>query len=119
MGDSVRLEVADNVRVNGVVVILAGTQVRAVVSAVERAKRLGRSGKLSLLVTSTTAADDQTVRLRAVEAAEADSRIGSTVALTLVHPLFLLRKGQDIEYPVGTPITVYTDGRLTVQGWRQ
>lgn len=80
VGDSVRLEVADNLRVNGVVVVLAGTTVRAIVSAVERAARMGRSGSLSLLVTSTTAVDGQTVRLRAVQAAEADSRIGTTVA---------------------------------------
>lgn len=120
VGDSVRLEVADNVRVNGVVVVLAGTQVRAIVSAAERAGRMGRSGSLSLLVTSTSAVDDQTVRLRAVQAVEADSRIGSTVALAvIVTPIFLLRKGQDIEYPLGTPITVYVDGALTVHGWRQ
>lgn len=119
VGDPVQLVAADNIRVNDVVVITAGTPVRAVVSAVERAGRMGKSGSLSLRVESTTAVDGQTVRLRATRMAEADGRTGNTVALAIVvSPLFLLRKGQDIEYPMGTPITVYTDGRITVAGWR-
>jgi hypothetical protein len=63
--------------------------------------------------------DGSTARLRATRQAEADSRTGNTVALALiVSPLFLLRKGQEIEYPQGTPITVYTDERADVRGWK-
>ena len=119
-GDPVILQVADNIRVGDVVVITAGTPVRAVVSDVRRAARMGQSGTLNLRVESTTAVDGETVRLRATRSAAADNTTGTTVALAVVvSPLFLLRKGQNIEYPIGTPVTVYTDERATIQGWRQ
>jgi hypothetical protein len=117
-GDPVMLEVADNVRVNDVVVITAGTPVRAVVSDVRHAGRMGQSGNLNLRLESTTAVDGQTVGLRATRFAAADNTTGTTVALAVVvSPLFLLRKGREIEYRPLSPITVYTASRMTVRGW--
>ncbi len=119
-GDPVSLEVADNVMVNGVVAIAAGTRARAVVTNVKRAGRMGTSGSISLRVETATAVDGQRVKLRATKAAESDSRVGSTIALAVIlSPLFLLRKGQDVHYKPGTPITVFTDEQITVRGWQQ
>jgi hypothetical protein len=119
-GDPVMLEVAENVRVGDVVVISAGTAVRAVVSDVRHASRMGQSGTLNLRVESTTAVDGSTVALRATRAAAADNTTGTTVALAVVvSPLFLLRKGREIEYRVGSPISVFTASRMTVRGWKQ
>lgn len=119
-GDPVTLEVTENVQVNGVVVITSGTKVRAVVSDVVHAGRMGKSGSLNLRLESTTSVDGQKVRLRATRAARTDDKTGSTVALAVVvSPLFLLRKGSDVHYKPGTAVTAYTDEPVVIRGWKQ
>lgn len=119
-GDLVSLEVAGNVLVNGVVAITAGAPARAVVASVERAGRMGKSGSLSLRLEFATAVDGQRIRLRGTRGAATDRRTGNTIVLALlVHPLFVLRKGQEVHYRPGTPITVFTDEDITVTGWQQ
>jgi hypothetical protein len=42
------------------------------------------------------------------------------VALTvLVSPLFLLKKGNDVAYQLGTRVTLYTDEKVDVRAWRR
>jgi hypothetical protein len=41
---------------------------------------------------------------------------GPTVALTMLFgPLGLLKRGNDVKYPAGTKVTVYTDQQITVK----
>lgn len=120
VGDPVNLEVTDNVLVNGGIVIAAGTPVRGVVSAVEKAGRIGKSGSISLRIESTQTVDDQKVRLRASKTQQTDDKLGSVIALSLiVNPLFLLKKGNDVAYQPGTKVTIYTDQRMDVRAWQR
>ena len=119
-GDAVRLEVDENVIIDGAIAIAAGTPVRGVISSVRHASRMGRSGGISLRIESTESVDGQKVRLRASKTQEIGDKVGSTVALTvIVSPLFLLRKGNDTAYQPGSRITVYTDEKVNVKAWRR
>ena len=98
------------------VVIAKGAFVRASVAEVKRAGHFGHAGNLSLKVESTTAVDGQRVPLRASKSATGDSHTGATVALTVLFgPLGLLKHGNDVIYPAGTKLTVYTDQALTIK----
>lgn len=120
VGDQVKLEVDNNVVVDGAIAIAAGTAVRGVVASVAKAGRMGKSGNISLRVESTEATDGQRVRLRATKTQTEGDHTGSMIALTLiVSPLFLLRRGNDVAYQPGTKVTVYTDEKLNVTAWRR
>jgi len=120
IGDQVQLEVDNNVIVDEVIAIAAGTPVRGTIANVVRASRMGRSGSISLRVESTTAVDGQRVPIRATKGHTEGDKAGSTIALTIiVSPLFLLRRGNDVAYQPGTKIPVYVDGKLDVKGWKR
>lgn len=120
VGDPVKLEVDNNVMVDGAIAIAAGTPVKGTVATVTKAGRMGKSGNISIRVESTETIDGQKARLRATKSQAADEATGSTIALTLiVSPLFLLRKGNDVAYQPGTHITVYTDEKLNVRAWKR
>ena len=60
--------------------------------------------------------DGQKIPLRASKASTGDSHMGAMVALTLLFgPLGLLKHGNDVKYPAGTKVTVYTDQQVTVK----
>ena len=119
-GDPIHLEVENNVLVNGAIAIAAGSPVKGVISSVTHASRMGKAGGISVRIESGETVDAQRVRLRATKAQNTGDKVGSVVALTvLVSPLFLLKKGNDVAYQPGTRITVYTDEKLSVHGWRR
>lgn len=119
-GDDVQMEVDNNLVVDGVIAIAAGTPVRGSIANVTHASRMGRSGNISIRVESTTAVDGQRVPVRATKAQAEGDKTGSTIALSLiVSPLFLLRRGNDVAYQPGTKISVYTDGKMNVNAWRR
>ena len=120
VGDPVRLEVENNVLVDGAIAIAAGSAVKGEISAVTHASRMGKAGNISVRIVSGETVDGQRVRLRATKAQNTDDKVGSVVALTvLVSPLFLLKKGNDVAYQPGTHIVVYTDEKLDVKAWRR
>jgi hypothetical protein len=114
--DVVAMKVEEPVVIGNQVVIPKGAFVRASVAEVKRAGHFGHAGTLSLKVESTTAVDGQKILLRASKASSGDSHMGATVALTMLFgPLGLLKHGNDVKYPSGTKITVYTDQQVTVK----
>lgn len=120
VGDPVKMEVDNNVLIDGAVAIPAGTSVRGTIANVTHASRMGRSGSISIRVESTEAADGQRVPLRATKAQTEGDKTGSTIAMTLlVSPLFLLKRGDDVAYQPGTKITAYTDGKLSIKAWKR
>ncbi len=114
------MEVDENLISDNVIAIPAGTSVKGSIGSVTKAWHLGKSGSISIRVESTETADGQRLPLRATKSVSEDAHTGSMIALSLiVSPLFLLRKGNDVAYQPGTKITVYTDQKLTVQGWKR
>jgi hypothetical protein len=108
--DPVNFKVADDVKINGRVVIAKDTMVKGLVANVEKRGHLGKGGKLGLRVESTTTVDGQRVKLRAAKGKGDTDTVGSTIALSLlISPLFLLRRGNHAVIKPGTKIKVYTD----------
>lgn len=115
-GDPLTLRVADDVLINGHVVIAKDTIVKATVSNVVQRGRMGRGGQLGIRIETTTTVDGQRLKLRATRNNAGGDTTGSTIALSvLISPLFLLRRGNHARIRPGTRIKVYTDEDKTVR----
>jgi hypothetical protein len=115
-GDPLTFKVDEDVVVNNQVVIKKDTIVKGVVSDASKSGRLGKGGKLSIRVESTTAVDGQKVKLRASKGKAGDDKTGTTVALVVLFgPLGFLKKGKNAIIKPGTKIKVFTDEDKKVQ----
>jgi hypothetical protein len=108
-GDLVDFITAEDVKIDGIVVIKENSRVSANVEDAEHAKSLGKQGSLTLKFSNVKTTNGQNVPLRSVRGtAEGKSTIGSTVALSLVlSPLFLLKKGKEVKIPAGKQMEAY------------
>lgn len=114
-GDPVDFKVDEDVLINGVVVIAKGTLVKGEVTNAEHNGHFGKSGKLSIRVSSTTSVDGQQIKLRAARGKSGSDATGSTVALTVLFgPIGLLKHGSNAEMKEGARMVVYTDAPLTI-----
>lgn len=115
-GDALSFKVADDVKINGHVVIEKGALVKGVVSQAKKSGMMGRGGQLGIRVESTTAADGQKVKLRSSKGREGDDKTGTTVALVVLFgPLGFLKHGKNAKIKPGTKIQVFTDEEKKVQ----
>jgi len=119
LGDEVVFTVDEDLVVNGKTLISKGTTAKGSVMNAEPSGYMGKSGRLGIVVQSTTTVDGQPVKLRAAKGKEGKDKTDSTAALTiLVSGLFLLRRGTDAKIPAGTRVTVYVaeERRFRVDG---
>jgi Protein of unknown function (DUF2846) len=106
-GDRVMFKVAEDLVVDGHVVIGKGTDAKGSVINAEPSGRMGKSGKLGIQVESTKTVDGQPIKLRAAKGKEGADKTNSTTVLAItVSSLFLLTKGGEATIAAGTPITV-------------
>jgi len=117
-GDTIELEVVDDVAVNGLLIIPRGSNAWATVTDAEHKRHLGRPGKLDLNIDKVRLADGEKALLRAVKDAQGGSHTGAMtgamVATSLVllpaAPLFLFMHGKDVTIPKGTAVTAFIQG---------
>jgi hypothetical protein len=117
-GDTIELEVVDDVTVDGLLIIPHGSTAWATVTDAEHKRHLGRPGKLDINIDKVRLADGEKTLLRAVKDVQGGSHTGAMtgamVATSLVllpaAPLFLFMHGKDITIPKGTAITAFTQG---------
>jgi len=108
-GQRFNLELDDDVRVDGVVVIPRGAKAVGTVVSARKRGFMGKAGELNIMV-DYLLVNDERVRLRASSGQEGDGRVGATVALTVLFgPLGLLKRGKDIEVNPGLVIPAYID----------
>ena len=109
-GDPLTFKVAEDVKVDGQVVIAKDTIVKGSVAQAKKAGMMGRGGTLGIRVESATTIDNQKLKLRSTKGKEGDDKTGTTVALVVLFgPLGFLKKGKQAVIKPGTPIKVYTD----------
>jgi PEGA domain len=103
--DPVHFEVAEDVKVRGIVAIPRGCLASGHVVTVQHRGRWGRPGKLEFSVDFIRAPDgtDISVRGQAV-------RKGKSKRQGLPTPMHILAKGKDLEIPQGTHLLVYING---------
>jgi hypothetical protein len=109
-GDPLMFKVAQDVKVDGQVVIAKDSLVKGVVAQAKKAGMMGKGGSLGIRVESTTTVDNQKLKLRSTKGKEGDDKTGTTVALVVLFgPLGFLKKGKNAVIKPGTEIKVYVD----------
>lgn len=120
VGDSVALEVLEEVRVGNIVVISKGGIAMGTVTAAQSKRNMGRGGKLDINIDYVKLSDGEKAALRAVKdgkgGGHAGAMTGAMVATSLVFfpaaPLFLFMKGKDITIPKGTEVAAFVSGDM-------
>lgn len=105
VGDPVGFALAEDLKVDGVVVAKAGTAASARVIQVKRAALGGRSGSISLCLKDLPIGHDQVELWGTREGARSEVRIRRPYRLK--WPLGLLRSGDEIVIKEGMPLTVF------------
>ncbi len=121
-GDTVDFEVLEDIMVDNVIVIQKGGTALGTITEAEPKRRMGRGGKLDVVIESVRLKDNEKVALRAVKENKGGGHVGAMtgamVATSIVFfpaaPLFLFMKGKDINIPKGTEITAYVEGNATL-----
>jgi len=115
-GTIVKASVLHDVIVEGYTVIKSGTPVHMTVASAEKAKMVGREGKLTLEVYSTKAVDGQEILLRGSLAQTGEERLVTSLAISyFICPLALMMKGGEAEIPVGTEIRAYVANNTKIK----
>lgn len=115
-GDPLTFKVAEDVKIDGQVVIAKDSLVKGVVAQAKKAGMMGRGGSLGIRVESAMTVDNQKLKLRSSKGKEGDDKTGTTVALVVLFgPLGFLKKGKNAKIASGTQIKVYTDEEKKVE----
>jgi hypothetical protein len=115
-GDPLTFKVADDVKIDGQVVIAKDSLVKGIVAQAKKAGMMGRGGSLGIRVESAMTVDNQKIKLRSSKGKEGDDKTGTTVALVVLFgPLGFLKKGKNAKIAPGTQIKVYTDEEKKVE----
>ncbi len=120
LGATVDFEVLEDVELHEKVVIRQGMLALGTVTEAVPKRRMGRTGKLEVQLTSVLLTDGTRVPLRSMSAAVDGSRVGTVTAaaaaVSMVFlpaaPLVLLIKGKDLTIPNGTFVTGYINTDL-------
>jgi hypothetical protein len=129
VGESVDFEVLEEVMIDGIVVVPKGGLAIGTVTEAVPKRRMGRAGKLEIVLDYVRLADKDKAAVRAVKDAKGGSHTaGMTVGIVATGllfwpaaPLFLLMHGKDITVPKGAEITAYVNGdqRLVATNFNQ
>lgn len=115
-GDPLTFKVAEDVKIEGQIVIAKDSLVKGIVAQAKKAGMMGRGGSLGIRVESGMTIDNQKLKLRSSKGKEGDDKTGTTVALVVLFgPLGFLKKGKNAKIAPGTPIKVYTDEEKKVE----
>jgi hypothetical protein len=122
-GDSVDFEVLEDVAASGNVVIPKGSVAIGSVTEAQPKRRMGRAGKLEMVLDYVRLADTEKAAIRAVKDAKGGSHVaGMTVGIVAAGllffpaaPFFLFMHGKDITIPKGAEVTGYINGDVRLE----
>jgi hypothetical protein len=109
VGQRFNLRLEDDIRVNGQVVVPRGAM--AVGSVINTRKKgfMGKAGELDVKL-DYLLVGDQHLQLRATSSQTGSSKVGATVALTVLFgPIGLLKRGKDVVMAEGMSIAAFVD----------
>ncbi|HVH69784.1 MAG TPA: hypothetical protein VNB49_01580 [Candidatus Dormibacteraeota bacterium] len=104
VGDTVDLVVVEDVTVDGLCLIPSGASAVATVTEAEPKKRMGKGGKLGIIVKSVRLADNEEAAARSFQETTASNSTAGTI-MPLAH-------GKEVVFTQGTEITAYIDGNV-------
>jgi hypothetical protein len=122
LNDRVEFEVVDEVRVSDALIIPKGAIAWGAVTEAQHKRRLGRGGKLEIVMNSVKLADGETAPLRATKEAQGGGHQGVLTAGIIatglifwpVAPAFLFIHGKDITIPKGTEVPTFINGNYAL-----
>jgi hypothetical protein len=106
----IEFEVADDVVVQGVIVIARGTSAKGIISEVKKARMLGRKGKISIVLKEVPLVSGERVTLRSNQTQGGGLSAGTIALSAIVTPFFLFMGGKEAKYPAGTEFSAFVDG---------
>ncbi|MEJ7702004.1 MAG: hypothetical protein WKF71_20550 [Pyrinomonadaceae bacterium] len=121
-GETVDFEVIEDIKVGDIVVIQRGAVALATVTNAKPKGRMGKGGKLDIVLDSVRLVSGEKVALRATKETKGGGKTGamtggiiaSSILFFPAAPFFLLMKGKDIAIPKGTEVTAYVNGNITL-----
>ena len=116
--EPIEFTVAEDLVINGQVIVRKGTPAAASVIVPGTGGYLGKSGKLAIHIESTATIDGQRLRLRAVNGVAGDDKTTGSMLPTVISPNALFQHGRDPKVPPGKVVTVYAseEKRFRVDG---
>jgi hypothetical protein len=122
-GETVDFEVLEDVAASGIVVIPKGSVAIGTVTEAQPKRRMGRAGKLEIVLDYVRLADTEKAAVRAVKDAKGGSHtVGMTVGIVATGllffpaaPFFLFIHGKDITVPKGSEVTAYVNGDVRLE----
>jgi hypothetical protein len=123
-GQVVEFRVAEDVVINGAVVIKKDALALGKVTFAQGKKHMGRAGSLDIEADKTHAVDGSKIELHAEEGSKGKSKAGAMSAGMLITAtgvgapigaLWLLKHGKDATIPAGSILTAYTDDSVQVR----
>src|SRR5579862_807350 len=122
VNDRVEFEVADEVRVADTLIIPKDAIAWGTVTEAQHKRRLGRGGKLEIVMNSVRLNDGETAPLRATKEAQGGGHEGVMTAGIIatglifwpVAPALLFIHGKDITIPKGTEVPTFINGNFAL-----
>lgn len=115
IGDIIHLQVANDVSVDGKVVIRAGAPAVGRVTHAKKNNYAGVAAQIGIAVEHVEAVDGNQVSITGAQIQEGDSKMVMSIALSvLCCILFLLMKGGEASIPIGTQVIANTTVRTEV-----
>src|SRR5262249_49008463 len=123
VGDSVDFEVLEDVAVNSVLVIPKGSIAIGSVTEAQPKRRMGRAGKLEIVLDYVRLGDTEKAAVRAVKDPRRCSHLAGMAAGIFAWgflffpaaPFFLFMHGKDITVPKGAEVTAYINGDVRLE----
>jgi hypothetical protein len=122
VNDRVEFEVLEDVRILDTLIISKTGIAWGTVTEAQSKRRMGRAGKLEIVMDSVRLVDGEKAALRATKEAQGGGHVGAMtvgiVATAVVFwpaaPLFLLVHGKDITIPKGTEVPTFINGNFAL-----
>jgi hypothetical protein len=109
VGDPVEFVLDDDLKVGETILVPKGAHALASVSNAKKAGMMGKGGELNVQMNYLIAGENR-LRIRGTQGREGDSKVGTTVALTVLFgPIGLIKHGKNIDIAAGTPLKAYVD----------
>ena len=106
-GDPVEFVLDNDLKIGETTLVKKGAHAMATVSNAKKAGMMGKGGELNIQLQYLIAGDNR-VQIRGTKGGEGDSKVGATVALTVLFgPIGLIKHGKNIDIPAGTPLVAF------------
>jgi hypothetical protein len=123
LNDRVEFEVLEDIKVADTLIVPKGGIAWGTVTEAQPKRRMGRGGKLEIVMDSVRLVDGEKAALRATKEVQGGGHVGAMTAGIVVTglifwpvaPFFLFMHGKDIIIPKGTEVPTFINGNFALE----